>query len=286
MKILITGARGDISLALVPSLLREQNELVLLDPEPMLAPEGCVSVQADICDAAAVTYAMQGCQAVIHMAAYQADYTDFRNENDFYSVNVTGTHNVLRAMQLHDIHHLIFTSTDQIYGEGLRGTHLIDEDLPCVPTHIFGQTKWLSEELCRYASRAHNFRIAILRCGDSAPTDWKTAGLAKLNNGVDREDVAQAHELALAAVLAEEFRCETFLIESAKRFELNDWPELQFDPAPIVERYYPGATDLLEQHNLPVPRVHYRYDISKAVNQLGYEPQHNFDQFLSRLKHA
>ena len=39
---------------------------MLLDIEPMVAPEGCVSIQADIREAAAVTYAMQGCQAVIH----------------------------------------------------------------------------------------------------------------------------------------------------------------------------------------------------------------------------
>lgn len=284
MKILITGARGDISLALMPDLLATENELVLLDTEPMHAPEGCTSIQADLSDGAALTHAMRGCQAVIHTAAYTKDSAAVHNNQDFYNFNVTGTQNVLRAMQLNGIQHLVFTSTHLIHGDGLRGTHHITEESLCIPTDIFGFTKWMGEELCRYAARTHDFRVAILRCGDSTPTEWKSAGLNLLCDGVAREDIAQAHQLALAAVTADAFQCETFLIASATKFEIFDWPELTFDPTPVVEKHYTGATELLEHHHLTAPRVPYKYDISKAVNMLGYQPEHNFEQFLSLLR--
>ena len=286
MKILITGARGNFPLALVPCLLSAGNELVLFDLEPMLAPEGSVSIQADIRDAAAVVHAMQGCDAVIHAAAYHTSSSDSRNAQDFYSVNVTGTHNVLRAMLLHNIKPLVFSSTDTVYGEGMRGQRVMTEDIPCIPMQTFGLTKRIGEEMCEFYARTHGFHVAILRYGHFEPADWRVEGLSRLNNGMDREDVAQANELALGCVVAEEIKCETFLIQCAKPFIDADWPELQYDPAVVIERYYPGATALLAQQKLSVPRIHLRYDITKATALLGYDPQHNFDQFLARLRQA
>lgn len=286
MKILITGARGNFPLALVPRLLSMGNQLVLFDLEPMLALEGCISVQADIRDAAAVLYAMQGCDAVIHAVAYNSVSSEFRNDNDFYGVNITGTQNVLRAMLLCNIKHLVFSSTDEVCGTGLRGLRTVTEDIPSIPMQIFGLTKHIGEELCRYYSRVHGLHIAILRYGKFSPADWKVAGMGRLNNWLDREDVAQANELALGAVIAEEFKCETFLIQSAKPFIDSDWPELEHDPAAGIERHYPGAAALLGQHRLSIPRIHQRYDITKAVAVLGYDPQHNFEQFLGQLRRA
>src|SRR5687767_8048790 len=121
MKILITGARGNFPTALIPRLRLSDHELVLFDLEPMDNPEGCVSVQADIRDAAAVTAAMRGCDAVIHAVAYHADMIARRNLDDYYGVNVTGTHNVLRAMLLNDVRSLVFSSCESVYGAGMRG---------------------------------------------------------------------------------------------------------------------------------------------------------------------
>ncbi len=283
MKILITGARGNFPTALIPRLVVAGHSLVLFDLEPMGALDNCVSVQGDLRDAAALTHAMQGCEAVIHAGAYHGGSAETRNYDDHYGVNVTGTHNVLRAMQLHGIKPLVFSSADAVYGQGMRGVRTMDETVACVPTSIFGLTKVLNEEMCRYFARHHGFKIAILRYGTFLPTDWKTAGMGLLNAWVDREDVAQANELALGAVVAEEFACEAFLIHAAHPFAEDDWPDLESKPASVLARYYPGSVEILTAHGLPAPKVHHRYDIAKAIEQLGYDPQHNFEQFLARL---
>ena len=92
-----------------------------------------------------------------------------------------------------------------------------------------------------------------------------------------------ANELALGAVLAQEFVCEVFLIQSAKPFVDSDWPDLARDAEPVIERYYPGSVELLTLNNLRVPHIYTRYDIGKATRILGYDPQHNFDEFLAML---
>ena len=285
MKLLITGARGNFATALINRLLPAEHELVLLDLEPMNEPDGCTAIQADIRDAAAVQHAMQGCEAVIHAVAYHTGAIKSRNYDDYFSVNVTGTHNVLRAMLLNNVRALVFSSSDSVYGDGLRGRHLIDESTPCIPNNIYGMTKWQAEEWCRYYARKHHFNIALLRYGCFLPTDWKTAGLGRLGNWLDREDVAQANEAALGAVVAEAFHCEAFHIHSARPFTEFDWPELESDPNAVVEKYYPGATALLAEHGMTIPHIHHAYDIHSAVTRLGYDPQHNFDQFLSEVRH-
>src|SRR5437870_4829151 len=120
MRIMITGARGNFATALDKRLAPE-HELVLYDLEPMSEPDKGINVQADIRDAAALTHAMRGCDAVIHTVAYHGNSAAFRNEEDFYSVNVTGTHNVLRAMLLNDVKNLVYSSTEAVYGDGMRG---------------------------------------------------------------------------------------------------------------------------------------------------------------------
>ena len=284
MKIMITGARGNFASALIAPLLGEGHELVLFDLEPMNPPDDCIAVQADIRDGAAVSHAMQGCDAVIHSIAYHNYSRDFRNYDDFYSVNVTGTHHILRSMLLHGVKALVYSSSDVVYGEGMRGRRVMDETVPCIPSNVFGLTKVMGEEMCRFYARKRNFNIAILRYGSFEPIGRIAEGMARLDHGIDRQDVAQANILALGCVLAEEIRCEEYLIHCAKPFVDADWPELETNPGPVIERYYPGATAVLEAHGLTVPHIHHRYDITKAMTELGYDPQHNFDQFLAELR--
>lgn len=286
MKILITGARGNFPTALIPLLAADDHKLILFDMEPMNAPEGSRSVQGDLRDAGALVHAMHGCDAVIHAGGYHGNASGSRNEDDFYSVNVTGTHNVLRAMLLHEIHNLVFSSSEVVYGDGLQGHRTLKETTPCIPTSLHAMTKLLGEEMCRFYARKHHFQIAMLRYGCFVPADWKTAGLGQLANWVDRRDVAMANYLALGGVLAEAFTCEAFLIHSATPFSEQDWPDLETQPDKVVERYYPGATALLKSHGLRIPQIHHRQDITKAVTLLGYDPQYNFDQFLSEMKHT
>src|SRR5205807_5171534 len=130
----------------------------------------------DIRDAALVAHAMQECEAVIHTVALHGNSSGTRNYDDYYGINVTGTHNVLRAMRLNGVKYLVFSSSEVVYGDGMRDRRVMNEDVPCIPTHIYPLTKVMGEEMCRFYARKHDFNIAMLRYGCFVPADWKTAG--------------------------------------------------------------------------------------------------------------
>src|SRR5690242_10710363 len=130
MRILITGARGNFPLALIPRLAASGHSLVLYDLEPMDAPEKSISVQGDIRDAALVTHAMQDCEAVIHTVALHGNSSGTRNYDDYYGINVTGTHNILRAMRLNGVKYLVFSSSEVVYGDGMRDRRVMNEEVP------------------------------------------------------------------------------------------------------------------------------------------------------------
>lgn len=283
MRILITGAKGNFPTALIPLLEQEGHELVLLDIEPMKS-DSHKTVQADIRDAGAVTAAMVGCSAVIHAMAYHGNMAGRSNYDDYYGVNVTGTHNILVAMLRLGIQDLVFSSSEVVYGEGMKGRLVMDESAPCIPTHIYPLTKVLCEEMCRFYVRQHQFRIASLRYGCFVPEDWRVQGLGRLNNWLDREDVADSNVLALKAIIEGKIGYEEFLIHCSKPFVDSDWPKLREEPEVVVERYFPGSTELLARNGLKVPKVWHRFDISKAETMLGYSPKHNFAEFLERLR--
>lgn len=283
MRILITGARGSMPVALIPRLAANGHEMVLLDVEPMDSRDH-KCIQADIRDAGAVQFAMQGCGAVFHAAALDADMLGRRNHDDYHGVNVTGTQNVLLAMLRAGVKHLVFSSSDAVYGAGVREHRTVNEKTPRVPLNVYALSKMLAEEMCDFYARQYGFHIAMLRYGRYSVGDWKTVGVSRLTTGLDREDAAQANELALGAVLAEEFRCEPFLVQCAKPFVEDDWPGLVEDPQSVLERYWPGSVELLLLHGLMVPKVYHRWDIHRAETVLGYAPEHNFDQFLARLR--
>ncbi len=284
MKIMITGARGNFPTALVRKLAIDDHELVLFDLEPMSSPDCGVAIQGDVRDSGLVSHAMQGCDVVVHAAALHDSSAGMRNYDDFYSVNFTGLHNVLRGMLLNGCKSLVFASCDTVWGDAIRGRLTIDESVPCIPVSFYAQTKLMGEELCRFYTRKHGFHVAALRFGKFAPMDWKIAGMGRLNNWIDREDVATAAQLAIGAVNDDEFGFEAFHIQSAKPFTESDWPVLASDPEKILDFYYPGAIALLAEHDLRVPHVHHQYDITKAITMLGFDPQHNFEQFLDQLR--
>jgi UDP-glucose 4-epimerase len=283
MRILITGARGNFPAVLIPLLKASDHDLVLFDLEPIQSETSTV-IQGDIRDAGAVTLAMQGCSAVIHAAALHGDAASRRNYDDFYNVNVTGTHNVLLAMHRCGVKQMVFSSSEAVYGAGMKGHRVMNESVPRIPNGIYPLTKMLGEEMCEFYARQHGFHIAMLRYGCFVPADWMVAGLGRLGNWLTREDVAQANLLALGAVMNEEFACEAFLIQCAKPFTEADWPQLATDPNPVLEKYWPGSVDLLAENGLAPPKIHVHYDITKAHTRLGYEPEHNFEEFLAKLK--
>jgi threonine 3-dehydrogenase len=163
MKILLTGAGGQIGHDLIGALVASGHEVTSTDlapRPPSHAHAGGESWQRlDVTDgdATAELFAKIKPDLVFHLAAILSA----RGEKDpklAYDVNQTGTWNVLEACRKASVRRLVFTSSIAVFGPPPSGA-LPDptpDDVALHPTTMYGVTKVAGELLCAYYTKKFN----------------------------------------------------------------------------------------------------------------------------------
>ncbi len=216
MRVLVTGGAGFIGTAVVGALAGAGHEPVCLD---LLAPRVDVpSIVADVRDGDAVSAALAGIDAVVHLAAKVgleqgvADAPDYVSHNDF------GTAVLLAALARAGVGSLVLAGSMVAYGEGLGrcaahgpvrpgprrqddldsglfeppcpvcgaalGPELVDEDAPVDPRNVYAATKVAQEHLSAAWARQSGGAVAAMRFhnvyGPGLPLDTPYAGVAAI----------------------------------------------------------------------------------------------------------
>ena len=141
MRLLVTGGSGFIGTNLVTDLLKAGHTVSIYDKvRSVTHPD--LSVVADIRDRERLTNALQGIDAVYHLAAEHRD--DVRPVSLYYDVNVKGAKNLVYAAESNDVKKIIFTSTVAIYGLNASEAH---EESPIKPFNDYSNSKYQSEEI-------------------------------------------------------------------------------------------------------------------------------------------
>ena len=156
MKILITGAGGQIGHDLIGALIAAGHDVVSTDLAPRApshAHAGGDWQRLDVTDAAAVQHMFTEArpELVFHLAAILSASGE-ANPRLAYDVNQTGTWNVLEAARRAKVGRLIFTSSIAVFGPPPSGP-LPDpspDDVALHPTTMYGITKVSGELLCAY----------------------------------------------------------------------------------------------------------------------------------------
>ena len=89
-------------------------------------------VKGDICDSAAVTEAMRGCDAVVHIAAESHVDRSIYEPAPVIDTNVTGTFVLLQVARKLKVQRFVHISTDEVYGDLPPGA-TADENFPLQP---------------------------------------------------------------------------------------------------------------------------------------------------------
>jgi dTDP-glucose 4,6-dehydratase len=128
MKILVTGADGFIGSHLVEALVRSDNQVRAFVLYNSFNSWGwldhcAVDVRGqfevfcgDVRDPHGVKQAMQGCDAVVHLAALIAIPYSYHSPDTYVDTNIRGTLNVLQAAREQGVRRVIHTSTSEVYG--------------------------------------------------------------------------------------------------------------------------------------------------------------------------
>ena len=216
MKVLVTGATGFIGGNLARELWRRGDDVrALVRPGSnrlTIENTGIIPVEGDILDRQSVDRAVQGCEAVFHVAAA---YTFWSKDPAGVSrTNVAGTLNVLEAARQSGVSRTVYTST--VGTVGLLKNGIADEGTPLDPKSLHGhykKSKFQAEQEALTLAAAGMPLVVVNPTAPVGPWDVKPTPTGKMvldflrrkipaylktgMNLVDVADVVEGHILAL-----------------------------------------------------------------------------------------
>jgi GDP-4-dehydro-6-deoxy-D-mannose reductase len=146
-KILITGSNGFIGRAL-------KNKCKSLNLEIIEEVPGDISSQN-----LEVSYSKNLPDHIFHLAAKTFIPSSWKNPTEYYRTNILGLSNVLEYCRKYCIS-MTYVSA-YIYGE--PDSLPISEEATPKPNNPYAQSKWLSEQLCKFYIDNYDLKIAIIR---------------------------------------------------------------------------------------------------------------------------
>lgn len=151
MKVLVTGAGGQIGADLVVTLVERGHDVVATDislPDESRRAR-CLWRHLDVTERALVDSVVSDVKpdVVFHLAAILSARGEAA-PNLTYEVNQNGTYYLLDACREHGVQQFMFTSSIAVYGPGLPDP--TPDDVPLHPTTMYGVTKVAGELLGDY----------------------------------------------------------------------------------------------------------------------------------------
>lgn len=159
MKVLVTGGAGFIGSHLCEALLARGDTVRVLDLlddayDPAIKRRNLSAdvefLHGDIRDAATLTAALAGVDAVAHLAARAGVRPSLTDPRLYISVNVDGTAALLEGMRAAGVGRLLFASSSSVYGSR-RGVDFREDDPADRPESPYAASKRAAELFCATA---------------------------------------------------------------------------------------------------------------------------------------
>ena len=277
-RIALTGAHGKLGRFVVADLLAHGHQVVAIDR--MHAADVDARAQqrvVDLTDAAAADACLDGCDALIHLAAITDPVS--QPAPVMFANNVRSTFNLLDAAARRGLARVVLASSQSVLGHPWAPTVLpldyapVDEDHPARPVDPYALSKQLCEEMGAYFARAHGLRLLTFRF----PSVWlpeqfpwrPNVRLTELEQAaksmwayVDVRDAARACRLAMTAHWSGHH-----LLNITSRWAIGIKPVRE-----LLAEWYPGTTDI----RAPLDDCTAVFDWHRAEQVLGFRAQYRW----------
>lgn len=147
-RVLVTGATGAIGRPVLDALVSAGAEVhALVRPASSALPGAVATRVGDLTDPASLRRAVDGMDAVVHLAAL-LHVTDPPPAllDEYRRVNDEATAALVRASIDAGVGRLVYASTITVYGDARPPSGLIDESTPCRPLTPYARTKHAGEQ--------------------------------------------------------------------------------------------------------------------------------------------
>lgn len=274
-KVVVTGGSGLLGVWVVKEFLANGYEVVNADLRRSEEP-GVRNVTTDLENLGEVYGALQGADAVVHLAAIPQAYTH-ANERTFRN-NVMTTYNVLEAAAGLGIRKAVIASSESSYGlvfplKRLEPKYVpIDEAHPQLPEDSYGLSKIVNEQTADMFHRRTGMQIVSFRLGNVIAPAMYANFPSFIHNPEERETILWSYIDARDAGMACRMAVEAEGLGSVALNLANDETSMDIPTRKLLAERYPGVTDI----RAPLKGYETLLDSSKAKRLLGWEPQHRW----------
>ena len=268
MRVLVTGSEGFVAGHTIPLLEAAGHEVVRYDLE----------LGQDVCIAGQLREHIVPGTRILHLAAVARFAEADENPAEAYRTNVGGVATVLRVAKERGAERVVLASTGSVYMPVWSVP--VDENHPTSGNSHYGLSKALGERMVW----VHKAPFVLLRYSHLYGKDKKHGGL--IDNFVERVDRglrpvlyggAQTNDFCYIKDVATANVQALLTPHLGQTFNVGSGEEIStFDAAEVLREATGYKGEFMAGENRAVDAARFVYDISKARDLLGYQPQWSF----------
>jgi CDP-paratose 2-epimerase len=311
-RILITGGAGFLGVNAAIHMIKDGWFVTLLDnlsrpgTERNLRwlitryPNRTAFIKEDVRNASALTEHVKDQDAILHLAGQVAVTTSLVDPSTDFDVNARGTLNLLEAVRMHNHDApFLFASTNKVYGKLEKNNSACKETTPIDFHSPYGCSKGAADQYVRDYARCFHMNTVVLRQSciygahqyGTEDQGWvahfvhsilKERPLIIYGDGTQIRDLLDARDLSAMYATA----IDKIAITRGEIYNIGGGPENQRNLLEVIDQIgeLTGKQPRFRHADWREgDQKYYVSDISKAKNDLGWEPQIAFDRGLREL---